>query len=207
MKYSSLKNWLKITQQHCVPSIPVIIVMHGFSGSGKSTVSGFLAEQYQAAWVRSDVERKWLFGLSEFESSYDHGINIYTPQATRKTFERMALIAQWLLSDQYPVIIDSGALKESERELFRKLAVQFNATYVIVNCMARTKTLKQRISNRLDLNNDASEANTDLIERQQSWIEPLTQEERSCHIPLNTENSSWPSHLKVQLSHKIKPFC
>jgi len=40
-----------------------LVLTHGLSGSGKTTVAGVLAERFGAIRIRSDVERKRLFGL------------------------------------------------------------------------------------------------------------------------------------------------
>ena len=53
--------------------------MHGLSGSGKTTLSDRLLPLIPALRVRSDVERKRLFGLAEAQSSESGvGTGIYT---------------------------------------------------------------------------------------------------------------------------------
>ena len=48
---------------------PMLIVMHGFSGSGKTTVAQSLLERADAIRVRTDVERKRMHGLDRSAAS------------------------------------------------------------------------------------------------------------------------------------------
>ena len=68
-----------------------MIIMHGLSGSGKSTIATKLVEALGAIQVRSDVVRKHLFDLdaaAQTDSALDQGI--YTEDATELTYRRLA---------------------------------------------------------------------------------------------------------------------
>ena len=47
-----------------VAGVPALVLMHGLSGSGKTTVSQQVVERFGAVRVRSDVERKRLHGMA-----------------------------------------------------------------------------------------------------------------------------------------------
>ncbi len=72
------------------PRTPVLIVMSGMSGSGKTWVSGYLMSAMPAIRIRSDLERKRIFGLRESESSAsDIAAGIYTDEANRLVYQRL----------------------------------------------------------------------------------------------------------------------
>ena len=55
----------------------LLIITHGYSGSGKSTIAAQLAEKIGALQIRSDIERKRLFGFQAQEhtgSGLDSGL-------------------------------------------------------------------------------------------------------------------------------------
>ena len=68
-------------------SPPRLLITQGVSGSGKSTVAQQLLTVAGAIRLRSDVERKRLFGLAALERSTDRA-RVYGPEATLRTFDR-----------------------------------------------------------------------------------------------------------------------
>ena len=60
----SFRNYLKPAVARTRPRIPRLIITCGLSGSGKSSLTQSLLGPLQAIRMRSDVERKRLFGLS-----------------------------------------------------------------------------------------------------------------------------------------------
>ena len=70
---------------------PRLAITCGLPGSGKTFVSQSLAETVGAVRVRSDVERKRLFGVAPLESSRDRVPGgIYGAAATELTYARAA---------------------------------------------------------------------------------------------------------------------
>ncbi|HUH38742.1 MAG TPA: AAA family ATPase [Spongiibacteraceae bacterium] len=144
---------------------PRLVLMHGVSGSGKSTVAGQLADAMGAIRLRSDVERKRLAGLApEAASSGD----IYTPAMGRATFDRLRALADTLLAAGLPVIVDATFLRCRDRQRFAELAVERRCALVIVACDAEPAELERRISAR---RNDASEASIEVMHAQRTQRE------------------------------------
>lgn len=166
---------------------PRLLITHGLSGSGKSTVAQVLAWQAEAIRLRSDVERKRLFGLPALARSRDSGVDIYSPEATRMTFDRLRDGARELLQAGRAVIVDGAFLKHSERQAFHRLAVAEGVSFTSLDCQARTETLRRRVHARARAGNDASEATVEVLERQLSFAEPLTEDERRHSIEVFTD--------------------
>jgi hypothetical protein len=165
---------------------PGLLITHGVSGSGKSTVATQLLAAAGAIRLRSDVERKRLFGMSALQRS-THRSQIYAPAATMRTFERLARCARTALRAGYPVIVDAAFLRASERGVFRALASELGVRFTILHCTADEARLRERVASRSASGADASEADLNVLERQLQYREPLTAEERAFAIDVVTD--------------------
>ena len=182
---------------------PTLIVMHGLSGSGKTTASLLLAQELNAELLRTDIERKRLFGLKPLESSQAAGLDIYTPEANLKTYVYLQEKASDILNKGRSVILDGAFLKREERIQCSETALRCNSSYLIVKCMASDTILKERISKRQSSNTDASEAMPSLIDQQKIWEEPLKDDESEHSIVINTALDDWEKRLLSQVISKI----
>ena len=157
----------------------LLATMSGLSGSGKSTVALCLAERVGGVRIRSDVERKRLFGLASSRSS---GGSIYTADANEKTYARLGQCAKFGLAASVPVIIDAASLRRDERLRFRDVARELGAQFALVVCSAPADVLRARVAARAAAGTDPSEADLDVLERQLDWYEaPGADEEAWAH--------------------------
>ncbi|VTU35976.1 polynucleotide kinase [Variovorax sp. PBS-H4] len=168
-------------------SAPRLMLTHGLSGSGKSTMAAALLAVAGAIRIRSDVERKRLFGLEPHERSIDHPTNIYSREATERTFARLAECARTALQAGYPVIVDAAFLRRDERLLFRALAAQLHVPFSILRCRAGEADLRRRIVAREAQGRDPSEATLDVLERQLATQEPLDPGECAAVLDVATD--------------------
>jgi len=166
---------------------PLLLITHGLSGSGKSYFAERLAEQAGAVQIRSDIERKRLFGFRAEQStaSTTNG-GIYTADATQLTYDRLASEAETVLQSGISVIVDATFLKSAQRERFRRLAERRGVPFRILDCQAPDQLLIRRILQRRD--QDASEATLEVLQRQQQTAERLRPEERANTIAVDAEN-------------------
>lgn len=165
------------------PPAPTLTITCGLSGSGKTTASSArLLEpaRPQAGSIvrlRSDVERKRLFGLAPAARSgspIDGGI--YTAEATAATYARLQTLACAALDAAWPVIVDAAFLRRGERAAFHALARERALRFEILASEAPVEELRRRLLARAG---DASEATVAVLERQLEWFEPLDDEERA----------------------------
>jgi len=163
-----------------------LLITHGLSGSGKSTVAGQLLALTGAIRLRSDVERKRLFGLDALQRSVGHDVNIYTPEASRRTFDHLRACARTALLAGYPVIVDAAFLRRAERRAFQSLAAELGVPFSILHCEASEALLRQRVAARTWGGNDASEADVTVLEHQLTDHDPLDEEERAIALQLVT---------------------
>jgi aminoglycoside phosphotransferase family enzyme/predicted kinase len=186
----------RFTRQHR----PILYITHGFSGSGKSYFASRLAEQVGAIQLRSDIERKRLFGYrAEQRTESDAGSGIYTPNASQMTYECLADLAKTVLEARFTTIVDATFLKKSQRERFRQLAQQCEADYRILDFQASDSVLYQRILERQ--NQDASEATIPVLHWQQQTAEPLDYDERVYMISIDSNDESDPEAVMKGLQN------
>jgi len=153
---------------------PWLALMHGLPGSGKSFVSQHLLQTQGAIRLRSDVERKRLFGLHATADSRASGLDIYGGEATRRTYERLFALARCALDAGFPVVLDAAFLRLEEREAAVALARQARVPWRIVHCEAPHEVLRTRLRQR---RGDASEADEGILARLQAAQQPLTPQE------------------------------
>ncbi|MEP6966156.1 MAG: AAA family ATPase [Polaromonas sp.] len=164
-----------------------LLITHGLSGSGKSTVAGQLLEAAGAIRLRSDVERKRLFGLGALQRSAGQAVDIYTPEASRRTFARLADCARTALQAGYPVIVDAAFLHRAERRAFRALAAELRVPFSVLHCHASHALLRQRVAARDAGGRDASEADVEVLDQQLARHEPLDADERAAVLEVATD--------------------
>ena len=151
-----------------------LAITHGQPGSGKTFVSQGLVESAGAIRVRSDVERKRLFGLEALQSSRDHiPGGIYDELATQRTYARLYEVARVALGAGWPVIVDAAFLRRSERAQFAALAASLTAPFSIMDCRAPLPLLRRRLEHRQATGGDASEADVAVLDRLAGADEPL----------------------------------
>ncbi len=196
-------RYLSAAQSFTETQTPWLVIMHGVSGTGKSTVSETLLEQTGAIRLRSDVERKRLFGLSPLDqSSGEIKAVVYRTETTRKTYERLLAFARQLLQLGYPVIVDATFLKRQHRDAFRTLAASLNIPFLILDMQATPATLRERVKARTVESNNVSEADLPVLEQQERDQEPLAPDEQDAILRLHAGDLLDPAEVVGMLESK-----
>jgi len=105
-----LVRYLELAEHYTKQKIGGVIVMQGLSGSGKSTLAKPLVEQLPAIWIRSDVERKRLFG--EFPGIDEPSMvgDLYSREAGIATYQRLQQLSEMIVGFGMSVIVDATFL-------------------------------------------------------------------------------------------------
>ncbi|GJL82292.1 MAG: hypothetical protein DHS20C01_19260 [marine bacterium B5-7] len=155
----------------------------GLSGSGKSYCAGRLSGEWGAVIVQSDVERKRMAGLDAREPGKDRITEgLYSRQSSDNVYQKLITIADQVLADGYPVIVDAAFLRRSDRDRFRSLAARHKVPFSILFCQASPETLRQRIIDRTG-KGDPSDATIEVLEHQLITAE-LPAEDEAVYIDM-----------------------
>lgn len=167
---------------------PYLLITHGFSGSGKSTLTGSVVRELGGIRIRSDVERKRLFGLRAEESGRA-GLTggIYTPEATEQTYQRLTELADQVLRACFPVTLDATNLKKNQRTRLRAVAENLGLPSLIISLKADEATLRRRLTKRMDEGEKIAEADLLVLEHQLATHEPLDADELTCAVTVDTD--------------------
>lgn len=152
--------------------------------------------ELQAIRLRSDLERKRLAGMDATEHE-PAGIRqgIYSPQFSRRTYDRLAKYAENCLRAGFNTIVDAAFLDPADRAMFRAVADQFAARCVIVSCQADPATLAARLAKRTVGHGDASDATQSVLDAQLRDMQPLTASEVQFVIPIDTNDPDAVRHI------------
>ena len=154
------------------------MITHGFSGSGKTTVSQTLLETLGAVRLRSDVQRKRLFGATPAGTGASGvAAGRYSPAATRATYLRLADLARTIVTSGRIALVDATCLSRWQRDRFRELAASLRVAFAIVDCVAPEALLRQRIEARRGVGIDPSEADAAVLAAQLAGADPLGDDE------------------------------
>lgn len=163
---------------------PIVIGMHGFSGSGKTWTSDRLLRALPAVRIRADVERKRIHGYGiTNRSGSTVGQGLYTNAKSIAVYESLASITTTLVESGHHTIIDASFLKLTERDRFRELTNRLGAEFLMIDTRAAQSVLADRLQAR---ENDASEANVDVLRHQLDVADPLTPDERKTTVFIDT---------------------
>ncbi|MCW8827895.1 MAG: AAA family ATPase [Gammaproteobacteria bacterium] len=180
--------YLALAEGYTRPGRPAVIIARGMSASGKTTLTGPLLERLEAIRLRSDVERKRLFGLqAETDGRAAPGEGIYSSAASERTYDRLAQLAQKVLVAGYPVIIDAVCQHHAQRQCFTRLARERGIACLIVEFTATPNELRRRIVSR---KKGASDADLAVLEHQLAGWQPLTAAEQA--LSLEVDTACWP---------------
>lgn len=167
---------------------PAVLITMGVSGSGKSWLAERLLERCGLVRIRSDVERKRLFGLAPDARSGDEvGRGLYTPEASARTYDRLVELARPVLDAGLPVLIDAANLECAQRERFQALAAELGVPFGILHTTADDDVLRERIVQRGQGGHDASDADLNVLARQQRTGHALTDNESARTLRIDTQ--------------------
>lgn len=163
------------------PSPARLVITHGVSGSGKSVASSAMLRadaSGNSIRLRSDVERKRLYGMSPLQRSDAlHTATLYAPEAHQRTYAHLREQAALLLRAGWSVVVDAAFLRRAERDDFAHLAREHGVAFGILAPQASLAELRERVQRRQAAGTDASDAGPQVLERQLTWVEPPSADE------------------------------
>jgi aminoglycoside phosphotransferase family enzyme/predicted kinase len=147
------------------PPDPVLIAVGGLSGTGKSALARAMAPGVLpcpgAVVLRSDVERKALFGVAETEAL---PASAYAADATARVYATIAAKARRIVAAGHSAILDAVYARPQERALAESAAggVRFQGLFLTADLAVRVARVGAR-------RGDASDADAAVARRQEDY--------------------------------------
>ncbi len=177
---AAARRYLDLARDFSQRDRPAALLMltHGYAGSGKSTATQGLLEAIGAIRIRADVERKRLASLQPLDRSGAQPASaLYSPAMTAATYAQLARLAAPVLAGAYPAILDATFLRRAQRDAARQFAAQQGARCVMLDFDVDPALLRQRLRARTARGNDASDADEAVLDMQLQTAEPLQPDE------------------------------
>jgi aminoglycoside phosphotransferase family enzyme/predicted kinase len=163
----SAQAYIAFAQRAIAPPAPKLIAVGGLSGTGKSRLARMLAPNIEpmpgAVIVRSDVERKNLFGVGETEKLPGEA---YTPQVTERVYAILFDKARRILAAGHSAILDAVFGQAQERAA---LAAAAKAANLPLRGLFLTADLATRLARVGTRARDASDADEKVAGAQENY--------------------------------------
>jgi hypothetical protein len=199
------RSYVDVAKRWAQPTHAALLLTHGLSGSGKTTVSQDFLQAIGAIRLRSDVERKRMAGMASIASSQSEvGDGLYTGEVTEATYRRLFALMPSIINAGYIVIVDATFLQRGQRRMFSEWAHGHDVPFAILSVAAAPAVLRERITRRAQEKTDASEADLAVLEHQRNTQQPFAPEELASvlayepNAPLDEAGSaaSWRAWLR-----------
>lgn len=180
------RSYANLAESYSAIPSRFLAITHGVSAVGKSHVALRLVEALGAIRLRSDLERKRLYG--EPTERHDVVVNagIYSAEATEATYERLHSLAEAALNAGFSVVIDATYLKQSQRQAAWQVAESTGVPFIILACEAPDAVIEQWLTQRQAEGGDPSDATMAVVKAQQASREPLSESEQLLSRLINT---------------------
>lgn len=161
---------------------PVLVVVSGLPGTGKSYFCRRLTDRLPAIILESDALRKVLF-LQPSHSLTE----------SARLFKAIRLLVERLLKRGFCLILDATNLSERYREYFYSIAERLDVKLVLVRVEAPPLLVKERIADRLVDVAENSTAGWEVYMKMKPSVEKITRK----HYVVDTSRDITPVLEKV----------
>ena len=158
------RDYLQAANAYLAPCPSRLIAVGGLSGTGKSTLARRLAPELGpapgAVHLRSDLERKQLYGVEE---TIRLGPETYTQGARDRVYAVLHEKARDVLAAGHAVIVDAVFAKPEQRARIEAVATELGVPFHGLWLTAPPERLIERVAAR---QGDASDATSEVVRHQ-----------------------------------------
>ena len=164
---TAARHYFGLARQLIAPPAARLIAVGGLSGTGKSLLARGLAPRIPpvpgAVLLRSDVERKRLFGVGENERLPP---DAYTPEVSAKIYAALGNKARAATAAGHSAIVDAVFAAPQERQALTELAQRAGVPFEGLFLTADLAVRAQRVGGRTG---DASDADAKVVAQQEDY--------------------------------------
>lgn len=161
---------------------PVLVVVSGLPGTGKSYFCRRLAERLPSVTLESDALRRVLFSLPS-----------YSLTESARLFKTIRLLIEKLLKKGVSLILDATNLSERYREYFYSIAGRLEVKLILVRVEAPPSVVKERLRARLKNLEEKSDADWEVYRKMKHSVEKISRK----HYAVDTSRDIAPVLDKI----------
>lgn len=158
------RAYFALSRTLLAPTSPRIVAIGGLSGTGKSTLARALSSRFEpapgAVHLRSDVERKRLYGVEETERLPASAYAIRMTDRVYASLRRKTVVAG---GAGLSVVVDAVHARPDERAAVAEAAAAMGVAFAAIWLTASEQTLIDRVARR---QGDASDADAGVVRAQ-----------------------------------------
>lgn len=152
---------------------PILLIVRGLAGTGKSTLASRLAELLGLDWLQTDRIRRELMGAAP---------DRYEPHNRDQVYRELHARAGKLLADGVSALLDGTFLMRAQLDPMAELADRNKSDIFVITCTCPAPVAKDRISRRKQKGNSLSEATPELYSQQQRIDEGVSKGIANCEV-------------------------
>jgi hypothetical protein len=159
------RNYADLAREVLKPAKPKLVAIGGLSGTGKSLLARTLASEIMpmpgAAVLRSDIERKAMFGVAETETLPR---SAYAAEVTAQVYASLTVKARRIIAAGHSAIVDAVFAQPGERAEIANAAgsADFMGLFLTADLPSRLERVSARTG-------DASDADKTVAQEQEKF--------------------------------------
>jgi aminoglycoside phosphotransferase family enzyme/predicted kinase len=192
---ATARSYFELAHEYAKPAAPLLLITRGVMGSGKTALARALAPRLGAHAISSDALRKRLAGLDPGERRFEAwGEGIYSPEHSRKTYEKMHERAAELLAGGHRVILDASYREPDWRRDAVRTAQLAGARFLEVETQSPRRILEQRlVARHLPDASEATEERENAAKQGEAAATPTEEQENATQATEKEETAATPT--------------
>jgi predicted kinase len=161
------QGYFRLAADLIAPPSPTLVAIGGLSGTGKSSLArelgAFVGPAPGALIIRSDVERKKLYGVAEIEPLPP---DAYQAAASARTYDVLAEKTAHVIAARHSAIVDAVFARHQERGAIEAVGARVGVAFRGLFLVADLETRLARVGRRVL---DASDADAKVARQQEAF--------------------------------------
>jgi len=188
----------------CGPTKPMLLMIGGMMGTGKSTLT--LALQNELGWAHfsSDEVRKRLAHVEPGIPNTDtFGQGLYDPDRTASTYEALLVEAEAALTRGRSVILDASFARQTYRQEAAQRAVAQGASCLFVECVCPRTVALTRLADRWQARLEGNKQEIKVVSLASDGRPNLYDAQCAAWETIDAEEERLIPHLVVMTTHSL----